>query len=299
MLPSFAIIGAQKCSTSFVQECISDHPEIFLPAEEVLFFESPDYEQSSLDDLHKLFEGRREKILGIKRPTYLGKPEVPARISRDLPDAKLIAVLRNPVQRAVSAYFHYVTYGFMPPMEPEQGFRALLAGTGLPEGYLRSREIIEFGFYGKYLRQYENYIASGQMLVLLHDDILENPLSEIQRIYRYLGVSDRFVPETLNSRPQKVVYDMKRVRFLACRNRFMFEYNSDRTSAYRRKGSLASRVVSGSITGIDRFFLSKILKEEKPQLSVYLKRALCDEYAGDVQFVEGLLNRDLSTWKTV
>jgi len=105
MLPDYIIIGAHKSASTFVHKCLMEHPDIYMPKDEIPFFEIPDYESSSLSELEKYFKGRKEKRFGIKRPSYIGKPEVPARISNDLPDAKLIAVLRDPVDRAVSSYY--------------------------------------------------------------------------------------------------------------------------------------------------------------------------------------------------
>ena len=95
-LPDFVIIGAQKSASSFMQLCLADHPDIYIPEGETPFFESPDYEQGDIHEIEELFEGRSEKCLGIKRPNYIGKAEVPNRILKHLPNAKLIAILRNP-----------------------------------------------------------------------------------------------------------------------------------------------------------------------------------------------------------
>ena len=123
MLPNFVIIGAQKSASTFLQVCLSEHPDVFMPPGETPFFESPDYENSDISRLESLFNNRSESKLGIKRPSYIGKPEVPKRIEYHLPDAKLIAVLRNPIDRAVSAYFHYINNGFIPCINLEKGAR--------------------------------------------------------------------------------------------------------------------------------------------------------------------------------
>src|SRR3954453_11545774 len=107
-MPSFVVIGAQKSASTFLQTCLADHPDVFMPKGELAFFESPDYERATLTDLRRLFEGRLERRLGFKRPNYLCKPEVPARLAKDLPDALLLSVLRKPLDRAISAYFHYI-----------------------------------------------------------------------------------------------------------------------------------------------------------------------------------------------
>lgn len=125
MLPNFIIIGAQKSASTFLQACLNDHPDIYMPYGETPFFESPDYERNNIRDLEKIFVDRDEKCIGIKRPTYIGKPEVPERILAHLPNAKLIAVLRNPIDRAISAYFHNINYGFIPAIDVETGSKSL------------------------------------------------------------------------------------------------------------------------------------------------------------------------------
>ena len=117
MLPHFVVIGAQKSASTFLQRCLADHPEMWLPRGETTFFEDPTYEASRLSDLERMFSRRRERVLGMKRPSYLSRPEVPGRIRRDLPNVKLIAVLREPISRAVSAYFHMVGGGYLPLLE--------------------------------------------------------------------------------------------------------------------------------------------------------------------------------------
>ena len=82
MLPNFIVVGAQKSASTFVQVCLAEHPDIFMPSTEIPFFVSPDYEQKSINNLKHFFIGRTEKMLGIKRPDYIGKPEVPERIRK-------------------------------------------------------------------------------------------------------------------------------------------------------------------------------------------------------------------------
>jgi hypothetical protein len=75
MLPNFFIIGAQKSGTSFVQRCVNEHPEVFMPLEEIPFFEDPWYSDNDVETFEKLFEeGKSRKAIGLKRPNCLGKP---------------------------------------------------------------------------------------------------------------------------------------------------------------------------------------------------------------------------------
>ena len=280
-----------------MQACLAEHPDIYLPHGETAFFESPDYEQSDIKQLERLFEGRSEQCIGIKRPNYMGKPEVPARIHVHLPNAKLIAVLRNPIDRAISAYFHNINYGFAPPLNIESGMRKLILDPLFSAQYKRTPEIIEFGYYHKYLREYSQYKKNGQLLVFLHDDILSKPLESIRRAYSFLDVSQNFTPHSLNSWPQKVLYNLPRLKFISRRNRFMYDYNEDRTRLFPKKMTIIDKIFVGAITVFDQRLLARFLPNKKPRVGSELRNMLYDLYASDIESLEGFLDRDLSAWK--
>ncbi|MCB0375769.1 MAG: sulfotransferase, partial [Sinomicrobium sp.] len=90
MLPDFIIIGAQKAGTTFLLKHLRQHPDIYMPPEEVPFFEESSYHPNNLADLEKLFEGTgKVKLRGMKRPGYLAKPGCAERIHHHLPLTKL------------------------------------------------------------------------------------------------------------------------------------------------------------------------------------------------------------------
>lgn len=296
MPDEFIIVGSQKSASTFVQACLEEHPEIFMPSMEVSFFESPDYEEQSVEDLQKLFVGRTEKVLGFKRPSYIGKPEVPERIRNHCPTAKLIAVLRNPVDRAVSAYYHNINYGFIPPLEIEEGMNLLLDGA-YEKIYRRAHEIIEFGFYYKYLKLYQHFFDNDLFMVLLHEDIISDKLSAIQKIYSFLNVHSSYIPKAINSRPQAVLYSIPRLRVLSLRNQFLYEYNSDRTRLFAKKQNTSTKEAAALITEIDDKYLSKMFVNEKPNLSKDLGNRLYNIYSEDVEKLQAYIGRDLGHWK--
>jgi hypothetical protein len=299
MNPDFIIIGAQKAATTFLQSCLRDHPEVFMPKGETTFFETPDYELANGDiaNLHEIFEGRSEKYFGIKRPNYIGKPEVPERIEHHLPDAKLIAVLRNPLDRAISAYHHNINYGFIPPIDFEQGMSMIINNSSYRNQYKRSPEIIEFGYYYKYLQKYSFYFKNNQMLILLHEDMISNKLDTIRKVYKFIGVNPNFIPHSLNSRPQAVVYNLTRLKFRSIRNRIIYNYNKDRTRIVSNKENTIYFILAKIITVIDLVFLAVIFKNNKPRISSSLKKKLFNIYKYDIEMLRKLIDRDLSNWK--
>jgi len=302
MLPNFLIIGAQKSGSTFFLKCLSDHPDVFMPPGEVRFFEDPQYLRSTLADLERLFDGvTHETALGIKRPGYLSRPECAERIHRHVPDAKLIVILRNPVQRALSAYYHLMRCGFIPVRPVEEGLTRILDGT-YQTRHPKAAEIIEFGLYAKHLTRYLRFFDRGQFLILLFDAISADPLGSVRQAYRCVGVREDYVPAPLAKRgkhnPNPGVYSLARLKVLNLRNPLMFEYNHDMTRRYpRRRPGLMNRAASKLILAADRYVVSRIVPTAKPELSPALRARLYGVFREDVLQLEDLLGQRLPAWK--
>jgi len=172
----------------------------------------------------------------------------------------------------------------------------LLSDSSFVERYKRSPEIIEFGFYYKYLNQYKAYLENNQLLVLLHDDILGEPLQCVQKTYKFLGIDDSFVPESLNSRPQKVMYSLPRLKLLSFRNQFRYTYNKERTRLFPKKMNKLDKIVVEVIDKLDTKVLSKFLPNNKPKVSFQLEDQLYQIYKDDMRLLENLIERKLDRW---
>jgi hypothetical protein len=296
LLPNFVILGAQKSASTFVHRCLEEHPEVYIPNREVRFFENPEFSESKLEDLTNLFTRHTSKaVRGIKRADYLGKPEVPERLKTYMPDAKLITVLRNPVDRLLSAYFYYIKLGFLPVKPIEEGMNDVLAGK--MQGYPRANDLIEYGLYYKHLTRYLQLFPQERLLVLLHEDVQHRPLEVIKDIYRFLEIDPNYVPRGLDRRENTGLYSLPRLHFLSRRNALLFSYNKDRTRLYRNKLSPFVYLKVGAVTAIDKFVLSRLYGNEKPKLSEELRRNLYDFYHEDIAALEDFLGRSLVKWK--
>ncbi|MGR3452952.1 sulfotransferase family protein [Pseudooceanicola sp.] len=199
----FAIIGAQKSASTFVHRCLIDHPEIASPWPEIPVFENMSDPAEIRTKISAMFPDR-SKVCGIKRPNYLGTPEVASRIWKTSPGCKIICVLRDPIDRALSAYFHYTKDGFLPVMDPHAGLRLLMDSPLFGELYPRSHEILDFSMYGKHLRAYYDHFPADQVYIMLHDDIQRDPIGQTQALYQFLDVDDQFTPPSKDERPMKV-----------------------------------------------------------------------------------------------
>lgn len=298
MLPNFIIIGAEKSATTYLHECLREHPAVFMPSEEIPFFEDPDYLQSNIESFERLFEKACDKkAIGIKRPNYLHKPECPERISRNIPFARLIAILRDPIDRVISAYYHNVRMGFAPIKNINKGLFEIINGKHT-EKYPRAMEIIDFGFYYEHLSHWLDYFDREQMLIMLYDDIKKNPLDSLRKVFRFLEIDEEYFPQTLNSRPMAGVYCVSRLRLLTLQNPIIYTYTSDRMRLFLKEkiGLLGSRIVK-VINLIDSKVLSRVFGNTKPSLSPDLLAALSSIYQQDTSKLEELLGFSLAHWK--
>ena len=306
MLPEFVICGAQKSASTFLQNCLKEHPQVLMPRGETPLFESPFYEDiKNIQELELVsipqhfLEKYPDIKVGIKRPNYLASPEVPGRLSIHIPHAKLIFVLRNPVDRAISAYFHYVRDGFLPVKDIELGMPDILDSDSFKNEYKRAIEVIEFGYYGKYLESYLRFFDKTQILVFLHEDIASDPLSTVKATFEFLDIDSSYIPKSLHSRPQSVVYNIKRLHWLQKRLPFSYLYNVDRTRCTpKRAGAIPlDKFASYFFVGFDKFILNMLLGNEKPVLSESLRSRLSEIYKNDIAHLEKLIGRNLSHWK--
>jgi hypothetical protein len=295
MTPNFVIIGAAKSASSFLQNCLNRHQDVYISPGEVPFFESPDYEQSQISHLTSLFNGRKERVLGIKRPKYIGRAEVPARIRQHLPQAKLIAVLRHPMKRAVAHYYHSVRYGLLPALPLSKGMRLLLEDNSFRASYPAGAEVLECGMYGKYISMYKKLFPQNQLLVMRHDDLVADPLRITNTALVFLGLSELVELESRGERPQQVVYSMLRINILRLANPFLFRYDQTKSRLSRRPSSPLGTAVIRFVGKIDHVLRKLPLREARvPDKTI--RKQLADYYRTDTQILSGLTGGSFEDW---
>ncbi len=297
-LPHFVIIGAQKAGSTFVHHCLREHPQVYMPLDETPFFEDPFYQRRDLDWLSRLLAGAPpDQQRGIKRPNFLGEPECPARMAADLPDARLIAILRNPVERAVSAYYHQILNGTYPVRAIDKGLPPLF-DTVFRQANPGPARIIDYGFYGEQIARYLDHFPRDRMLILIYDDLKHDRLGIVRQVYRFVGVDDTYVPQALDDRPKASLYSIPRIRLMALRNRwFVYDIHPQGTGMSMKNQTRLERWASEAIRQFDRQVMIRLFRNPKPWLSPALAYRLYQLYAEDIARLEALLERDLSAWR--
>jgi hypothetical protein len=294
----FAVIGAQKSGSTFLHRCLMEHPQIYMPRREVRYFEDPEFGMSAPHDLARMFcKASPDQKLGVKRPDYLPRPECAARLHEHNPGLKLVAILRNPIERAVSAYFHLIRLGFIPPRELNAGMRSILRGE-YAQVHPKATEIVEYGMYGKHLARFSELFPRSQLGVWTDEDLRSNVQGVLDGVCRLLGVSDDINPNALGRRPNEGIFSLPRLRLLQVRNRLVYVYNGDRTKVTLRRSRSLQWTARLAFAAVDRLLMAKVFKANRPTLAADVREQLRLRYDDDLRLAEELLGRSLAMWRT-
>ncbi len=226
-LPTFLIIGAARSGTTALYYYLMQHPEVYLsPIKETNFFAldpSAGFDarkmgfdlpgdqawiQQWVDRKHRsgqlltdltayraLFDGVTDQpAIGEASPSYLYSPLAPDQISRTVPEAQLIAILRQPIDRAYSQFVKHTDEGadalvddFIRILDAEQ--RSVSSGRG---GYLHH---LREGFYHTQLERYYARFDADQLHVILYDDLCADPIRAVQSLFRALKIDPEVTPD--------------------------------------------------------------------------------------------------------
>jgi hypothetical protein len=211
-LPKFLIIGAQKSGTRWLRTHLGAHPEVFVADTELSFFGSDhpgvlsaDAELSSLmsgDHFERGLEWYKtnfkgwsgEPVVGEATPAYMmwhrDTAKISARIDEALPGVRLIAVLRDPVDRTYSAFIHHMRRGLIPT---DADLLERVRSVAPEDDELG---LITNGWYAASLKPY--FERFGERLrVFLYDDVIEDPEGLYARALDHVGASPGFLPPEL------------------------------------------------------------------------------------------------------
>ena len=288
-MPNFLIIGAMKSGTTALYYYLEQHPEIYMsPVKEPNFFSSQEQENAAdavtnIGTYQHLFRGGSgKKALGEASHSYLYEPRAAAEIRRYVPEAKLIAILRNPIDRAYSHFLHMVRSGTEPLDDFAQALREEEVGI---HNERTSQDYIGRGLYYDQLKRYFGIFPQEQVRVYLYEDLSGAPISTVQDAFRFLKVDDSFVPDV--SLRRNVSGDPK--------------YKT--LDGLLRRQSRIKHAAKIYLPARMRWRLSKTFDDlktrnlaEPPPVQSKVRRQLIGVYREDILKVQELIHRDLSGW---
>jgi hypothetical protein len=265
----FLIIGAAKSATTWLQRNLQSDPGVYMPDPELHYF-SRHYERGDDWYLSQFDCDDDSRIIGEKSNSYLDDLEAPQRIRNTLPDAKLVAQLRNPVERAYSDYCMLYRRGDV--------------GRNI-EDHLDPRRAADERFIanGRYREQIDRFLdlfPRDRFLFLLFEDVAARPQRQLSLIRGFLGLPEHTeqVPkrEKVKDKTTKVMPPvlkryLKPLKPLSSRLR--------KTHGFDTVATLLQREI------------------EYPALSDDLRERLTDYYAPEIEVLQDLLGEDLSAWR--
>lgn len=290
MLPNFFVIGANKAGTTSLYSYLDEHPEVFMSrVKEPSFW--------ALDG--KVAEGRRstrrmvtdraayealfagatdETAVGEASTVYLPSARAAERIHAEIPHARFIAVLRDPSERAYSAYGMHVANGDEPLTDFAAAIEADLAGDTW-------RYYVSMGRYAPGLTRWIERFGREQVKVFLYEDLCSDPAGLVRDVYTFLGVDADFSPQ------------------LSVRQNVTALPKSRSLSRFVRSSSTAKTLLKRALPASARSGLKQRATEwnrTRPgPMPPEVRARLVGVYAEDIAQTEELIGRDLSAWKAV
>ena len=283
--PNLFLVGAQKSGTTSLYEYLKMHPQIFMsPLKEPHFFSQDrvnvdrDFMVTQECDYLRLFEGGETfQYIGEASQSYLWHSEVPHRIKDKSPDAKIIIILRDPVERAFSHYLMDFLDGI-----PQRPFIDFLVNEKVAKEkvYGTGHLYIDLGRYYEQVNRYFQIFGRDQVRVLLFEDLVRDPTNLLNEIAGFLNIDKE--PMSTIPTPDTAFNDYK-----APQNN-LIQY----IMRFRELRIWWRKIIPVGIRYNFRVnFLAK--KSPKPFLDPKARQFLVSIYEPEIAELEILLNREL------
>lgn len=292
----FAIIGAMKAGTTSLARYLGRHPRIFMAArKEPKFFSRDEFYLHGIEWYAQLFAGASsDQILGEASTCYSRRAKYPhaaERLHKHLPQARLLYVLRHPVDRL---YSHYV-YCMQPLLELDQGRRVL----GFEEFVRQDEEALDAGDYVAQIEQYLPRFGDTRLKCLLYDDLFGASSSTVNDLFTFLGVGYAEIGDLSqvheNKRGSGFAKHQITDMLTKIRQSFPAKRMVDIVPRHLRPSlrRAALRFLSNSPYG-RRHAMQYV--ESLPKLSPTSRSALCRHYRPSVLKLEEFIGRPLRHW---
>ncbi|REG89317.1 sulfotransferase family protein [Winogradskyella sediminis] len=295
IIPNTFLIGAQKCATTSIYDWASQHPEICAPlsVKDYEYFTRKEF-YSNKDLLSSFYEEvyNDEKIIFQGSVHYIYFKEALERIKIANPDSKFVLILRNPIERAISAYNYAVKFNYE-DLPIEEAFD--MEDQRIETGDIRTLSELTYKTHGLYYKQIAELLKivnREQIHIILYEDITENPEKVVKDLFSFLDVNNTFLPEfrTLNNTGQIRNKWIQKIGFgdSPIRNFFIRKVLRVFLSE-ERWAKLRFFVIHANTKNAKTNYESIISKETKNELDAFFRE--------DIDNLERFLGRDLSTWK--
>jgi len=292
MLPTFIGIGAPKAGTTWLFKCLQEHPHIFIAQIKETHFFSFFYNVERLSEYEAHFNYTGDKaIVGELSTSYLSSVEAPERIQRHIPEVKLFASLRNPIEQVYSHYWHLRRQNFHTGDKNQWSFEEAL------QKY--EDRLLKPALYSQHLQRWSQYFDRSQMLILFYDDIQAHPQQLVEKLYRFLGVETAFIPQSLRqsgisvrqgASPKNRIAGQLYATLYERLN--LYVYTPLKTLLGEQQAALMKDALK-----VRQVLQTSFYKEGYPEMNPNTRLQLRNYFAGEITELENLTNCDLSHWQ--
>jgi hypothetical protein len=273
-LPSFFIVGPPRTGSSWLHEVLAKRAILPAPSKETRFFDTHFHRGFEWYDAH-FPKTSSTRCMGEVAPTYFASSEARQRIGEYLPAAKIVCVFRNPVERIVSLYRLKRAYGMIP--------------WSFEQALSHDPELLESSKYVSNLKAWRKELGADQVMAFVYDDLRAQPQSFLDNIVDFIGVP-RF---TLTPNQVRYVHGSE---FLTHPRDFRRTRGATLMAEWFKARQLDSLVSAVKRTPLMKLFLGG--GPAFTALPAEVTHSLYQRFRPEVDALETLLNRDLSTWKS-
>jgi hypothetical protein len=280
--PTFVGVGAMKCASTWISECLRHHPEVLHsnPKETAYFIT-----RTGLEAYQRFFEGAGGpyKAIGEFTPWYLPNAAIVSRRIHDtLGRVQILAILRDPVKRYISHYKWVL--GRRDELDTRTFANLNLRNFALANA--ADPRLLEFGHYRADLQVFADRFGRENLHVMLYEHVSSDPLGLLRDLYQFLGVDPEFVPPSLDEKVREgYVPKYALLEWAKVKGYFLVKNN-----------------LPWAIDPLKRLGLEKLLrrinqsKDEPLVVDPEVRHALAVHYADEIEQMRAFLGRPLHEW---
>lgn len=290
----FFIIGAQKAATTSLYKYLNEHPDIFMPAvkENHFFVEERIYKQG-VEHFHRFYQNyASEKLIGGAYVHMLSSKEAPERVFNYNDNAKLLVMLRNPIDRAYSAYHFAIKNGWeSPKVSFMDAFE--LQEQRLSGNFTEKTDLSYFdgGLYAKHLTNWFKCFNKDNVLIVLDSDFISDSTLQMKKVFNFLSVSESVEINTDNRYNKSGDVRLKSLHHFLRNKESRFRRNVGKILPFGLKTFYRHHILSS----IDKF--NKTEKKYQP-LSFEDREILFKYFEQDLKDLSALMDADVyELWK--
>lgn len=290
----FIGIGSAKCGSTWLSECLNDHPDILFSAQKsrkgLMFFQKKGYLLDRFSNynkgidwyLNQFLDAERNKIRGEYCVDYFTDLYSPRLIKKSFPNIKLILALRNPTEMVYSLYWYLKAFSSANiNIEMPNTFEEVFSSKDVQNFLLKK------ALYSKHLTNWLKYFPKNQIHIVIFDDIKSKPKGVISDLYNYLGVEKNYLPEQLT----------KKVNAAPTPKSTTVQKYVSNTLELMRSAGIGD--VADYLTWnrtLQKIYTLNIKRSKYKPIDMKSRKKLVSYYKSDILKLEKMINRNLKAW---